>query len=88
MSKKKWFYVDIETRSHMRIAVKAYDAESAQGFATDLVEHGEIHPTEVSDYRHGGSFETIAVGDVAKGGEDIPSEMYRFEVPTGPLAFE
>ena len=88
MEKKKWFYVDIETRCHMRIAVKAYDAESAQGYTTDLVKHGKIYPTEVSDYRYGGSFESIGVGDVAKGGEDIPSEMYRFEVPSGPLAFD
>ena len=86
-NKKKWFYVDINTRCHMRIAVRAYNADSARGYAMDIVEDGKILPTEVSDYPYGGSDNSFVVGDVEKDG-GIPSGMYKFDVPTGPLAFQ
>ena len=39
---KRWFFVDITTTCHERVAVKAEDEQDAKDFATALVDAGTI----------------------------------------------
>lgn len=39
---RKWFYVDITTTCHERVAIKAEDEEQAKDIAVALIDEGEI----------------------------------------------
>ena len=74
---KRWFYVDIVTTSHMRIAVKARDGEAAKDIAGAVVDGGVIDPTDTRDYPYGSSSDSITVGDPEP--TRPPRGMYRFD---------
>lgn len=46
---RKWFYVDIMTTCHERVAVKAEDEESAKDIAGALVDAGMIDFAEANN---------------------------------------
>lgn len=61
---RKWFYVDITTTCHERVAVKARDEKTAERVADALVDAGTIDVCEdaiVSAY--GSVSESVVVGD-------------------------
>jgi hypothetical protein len=76
---RQWYYVDIVTEHHVRIAVKAEDAEEAKDHATALVDQGIVDPCGTENYSFGGVGDKISSGGVVEG--DVPEGMLKFETP-------
>ena len=60
---RKWFYVDITTTCHERVAVKAEDEESAKDIAGALVDAGTIDFAEASNSAYGSIHDSIVVAE-------------------------
>ena len=50
---KKWFYVDIECHTHMRVAIKTDTEEQAKQDAEELVQQERIDLNDAADYAYG-----------------------------------
>ena len=50
---KKWFYVDIDCHTHMRVAIKADTKEQAEQDAEKLVQLERIDLNDAADYAYG-----------------------------------
>lgn len=61
--KKKWFYVDITTTCHERVAVKAEDEEAAKDFTGQLVDAGTIDFAEANGSAYGSINDSITVAE-------------------------
>lgn len=61
--RKKWFYVDITTTCHERVAVKAEDEESAKNIAGNLVDAGTIDFAEANESAYGSIHDSITVAE-------------------------
>lgn len=68
---KKWFYIDITTTCHERVAIKAEDEESAQNIAGSLVDAGVI------DFAYGSVDDSITVAE--REFRQPPKAMRRFD---------
>lgn len=60
---KKWFYVDITTTCHERVAVKAEDEEAAKDIAGALVDAGTIDFAEANNSVYGSIHDSITVAE-------------------------
>jgi hypothetical protein len=60
---RKWFYVDITTICHERVAVKAEDEKSAKDIAGALVDAGTIDFSEASEFAYGSISDSITVAE-------------------------
>lgn len=60
---KKWFYVDVTTTCHERVAVKAEDEESAKDVAGALVDAGTIDFAEANNSAYGPIRDSITVAE-------------------------
>lgn len=56
---KKWFYVDIDCHTHMRVAVKTDTEEQARQDAEKLVQLERIDLTDAADYAYGSDQMTV-----------------------------
>lgn len=81
MDKPKWYFVDITTNCHRRIAIKAHDESEAEEYAQDLVDTGTVDPTDTCNYDYGSADDTFTATDEGIG-DKPPFGMYRFEKPT------
>lgn len=72
----KWFYVDIDSHCHIRIAVKAPSELLARQYADDLVAEGSVDPCEFVDNAYGSEKLDVRVGDVEP--KRPPRNMLRF----------
>lgn len=75
---KKWFYVDITTTCHERIAVKAGDEENAKAFAEALVDAGTVDFAEANNSAYGSINDSFVVADEA-GYKRPPRAMRKFD---------
>ena len=50
---KKWFYVDIDCHTHMRVAIKTDTEEQAKQDAEKLVQLERIDLNDAADYAYG-----------------------------------
>ena len=75
---RKWFYVDITTTCHERVAVKAEDEKSARDIAGALVDAGAIDFAEAGDSAYGSIDDSIVVADEA-GFKRPPKAMRKFD---------
>ena len=50
---KKWFYVDIDCHTHMRVAIKTDTEEQARQDAEKLVQLERIDLNDAADYAYG-----------------------------------
>lgn len=50
---KKWFYVDIDCHTHMRVAIKTDTEEQAKQDAEELVQQERIDLNDAADYAYG-----------------------------------
>lgn len=76
---KKWFYVDITTTCHERIAVKAEDEELATAIAGALVDAGTIDFAEAADAAYGSICDTIVAAE--RESRRPPKAMRKFDGP-------
>ena len=60
---RKWFYVDITTTCHERVAVKAEDEESAKDVAGALVDAGTIDFADANNSAYGPISDSITVAE-------------------------
>ena len=74
---RKWFYVDITTICHERVAVKAENEESAQDIAGALVDAGTINFADANDFAYGSISDTIEV--VEPYAKHPPKAMRKFD---------
>ena len=74
---KKWFYIDITTTCHERVAVKAKDEESAQDIADALVDAGTIDFSAANKSAYGLIRDSITVAE--REFKRPPKAMRRFD---------
>ena len=74
---KKWFYIDITTTCHERVAVKAEDEESAKGIAGALVDAGTIDFSAANESAYGLIRDSITVAE--REFKQPPKAMRRFD---------
>lgn len=74
---KKWFYIDITTTCHERVAIKAEDEESAQNIAGALVDAGTIDFSAANESAYGSICDSITVAE--HGFKQPPKAMRRFD---------
>lgn len=74
---KRWFYVDVTTTCHERIAVKAEDEENAKAFAEALVDAGTVDFAEAGNSAYGSISDSFVVADEA-GYKRPPRAMRKF----------
>lgn len=60
---RKWYYVDITTTCHERVAVKAEDEEAAKDVAGALVDAGAIDFAEANNSAYGSINDSITVAE-------------------------
>ena len=60
---KKWFYIDITTTCHERVAVKAEDEKAAQNIAGALVDTGTIDFSAANESAYGSIHDSITVAE-------------------------
>lgn len=60
---RKWFYVDITTTCHERVAVKTEDEESAKDIAGALVDAGTIDFSAANESAYGSIHDSITVAE-------------------------
>ena len=75
---RKWFYVDITTTCHERVAVKAEDEEQATDIAGALVDAGTIDFAKANKSAYGSINDSITVADEA-GYKRPPRAMRKFD---------
>jgi hypothetical protein len=75
---KKWFYVDVTTTCHERIAVKAEDEENAKAFAEALVDAGTVDFAEANNSAYGSINDSFVVADEV-GYKRPPRAMRKFD---------
>ena len=80
MDKKKWYYVDIVTNCHMRVAIKAGDEDDAESYAQALVDEGKLNPTDTCNYDYGSADDEFTASDIDTASKRPPFGMYRFEI--------
>lgn len=61
--RRKWFYVDVTTTCHERVAVKAEDEEAAKDIAGALVDAGTIDFSAASESAYGSINDSITVAE-------------------------
>lgn len=74
---KKWFYIDIMTTCHERVAIKAEDEGSAQDIAGALVDAGTIDFSAANESVYGSICDSITVAE--REFEYPPKAMRRFD---------
>lgn len=74
---RKWFYVDVTTTCHERVAVKAEDEEQAKDIAGSLVDGGTIDFSAANESAYGSIDDSIVVAD--KHYHAPPRGMKKFE---------
>ena len=75
---RKWFYIDMTTTYHERVAVKAEDEKSARDIAGALADAGAIDPADASITAYGSVNDSITVADEA-GFKRPPRAMRKFD---------
>lgn len=60
---RRWFYVDITTTCHERVAVKAEDEEAATDIAAALVDAGTIDFARANSFAYGSISDSITVAE-------------------------
>jgi polyhydroxyalkanoate synthesis regulator phasin len=60
---KKWFYIDITTTCHERVAVKAEDEEQAKDIVGTLVDTGTINPARAYEFAYGSVDDSITIAE-------------------------
>jgi sulfite reductase alpha subunit-like flavoprotein len=75
---KRWFFVDITTTCHERVAVKAADKEDAKDFAAALVDAGTIDFADAGKAAYGSVNDSIVVADEVGRGRP-PNAMRQFD---------
>lgn len=60
---KKWYYIDITTTCHERVAVKAEDEEAAKDIAGALVDAGTIDFSAAGESAYGSINGSITVAE-------------------------
>ncbi len=75
---RRWFYVDITTTCHERVAVKAEDEESAKDIAGALVDAGTIDFSAANESAYGSINDSITVADEV-GFKRPPRAMRKFD---------
>lgn len=60
---RKWFYIDITTTCHERVAVKAEDEEAAKNIADALIDAGVIDFADASGSAYGSVNDSITVAE-------------------------
>lgn len=75
---KRWFYVDITTTCHERIAVKAEDEKDAKASAEALVDAGIVDFAEAGNSAYGSISDSFVVADEA-GYKRPPRAMRKFD---------
>ena len=60
---RKWFYVDVTTTCHERVAVKAEDEEQAKDAVGSLVDDGTIDFTEAGNMVFGSISDSITIAE-------------------------
>ena len=80
---KKWFYVDIDCSTHMRVAVRTDTKEQAEQAAEKLVLQERIDLNDAADYAYGTDKMTVKA---TQEDQRPPKRMLRFkEVSFGEL---
>ena len=74
---KKWFYIDITTTCHERIAVKARDEKAAKDIAGALVDAGTIDFSAANESAYGSICDSITVA--GREYRQPPKAMRRFD---------
>ena len=74
---RKWFYIDITTTCHERVAIKAEDEESAKDIAGALVDVGTIDFSAANESVYGSICELITVAE--REFRQPPKAMRRFD---------
>ena len=74
---KKWFYIDITTTCHERIAVKARDEKAAKDIAGALVDAGTIDFSAANESAYGSICDSITVAE--REFSQPPKAMRRFD---------
>ena len=74
---RKWFYIDITTTCHERVAIKAEDEGSAQNIAGLLVGAGVIDFADASGSAYGSVNDSITVAE--REFRQPPKAMRRFD---------
>ena len=74
---KKWFYIDITTTCHERVAIKAEDEESAPNIAGALVDAGTIDVSAANESAYGWVNDSIIVAECEF--RQPPKAMRRFD---------
>jgi len=83
---KKWFYVDIECYTRMRVAIKTDTKEQAEQDASKLVQLERIDLSDAADYAYGTDQMTVKA---TQEDQHPPKRMLRFkEVSFGELERE
>ena len=80
---KKWFYVDIDCYTHMRVAIKTDTREQAEQDASKLILQERIDLNDAADYAYGTDKMTVKA---TQKDQRTPKRMLRFnEVSFGEL---
>ena len=74
---KKWFYVDIDCHTHMRVAIKTDTEEQAKQDAEELVQQERIDLNDAADYAYGTDKMTVKATQ-AQAGQRPPKRMLKF----------
>ena len=74
---KRWYYVDVTTTCHERVAVKAEDPEDAKDIVTNLVDDGTIDFAEAGNSSYGSINDSVSVDDVEP--RRPPKRMRKFD---------
>ena len=74
---RKWFYIDITTTCHERVAVKAEDEKAAKDIAGALVDVGTIDFSAANESAYGSICNSITV--VAREFKQPPKAMRKFD---------
>ena len=73
---RKWFYVDIDCHTHMRVAIKTHTEEQARQDAEKLVELERIDLNDAADNAYGTDQMTVKA---TLEDQRPPKRMLRFE---------
>ena len=74
---RKWFYIDITTTCHERVAVKARDEKAAKDIAGSLVDAGVVDFADAGLSAYGSVGDSITV--VEREFSQPPKAMRRFD---------
>lgn len=73
---RKWFYVDIDCHTHMRVAIKTHTEEQARQDAEKLVQLERIDLNDAADNAYGTDQMTVKA---TLEDQRPPKQMLRFE---------